>query len=347
MNGFGERLKAARQRAGLSMRALADHLDGMITYAAIGKYEKGMMQPNSSVLLALARALEVPVDYFFRGDDVVVGHVDFRKKSRLPKKREAQLREQARDFLERYHELEDLLGLIEPPELPGKRPVESPQDAREVACELRRTWQMGLGPVNDLFGLLEEKGIKVLEIEADAKFDGLCASGDAFALIVVNKTFNSVRKRFTVSHEVGHLVMDVAEDTSSREQEKLCHAFAGAFLLPPEVLLDELGHHRHQFSLAELIAMKQNYGISLQAIMAMLHDLRVVSDSRYRRFNMTLNQRGWRTEEPGDYELPAHPARFRRLLDRAVAEEVISLSKAASLAGVPLGQFRREFRLAV
>ncbi len=329
------------------MRALADRMEGVVTHAAIGKYEQGKMRPDSSVLVALGRALEVPVDYFFRSDSIAIGELEFRKKSRLTKRREAQIREQARDFLERYHELEDLLGLSEAPDLPGRRSVSSPEDARAAALDLRRHWRMGLGPVNDLFGLLEEKGVKVLEIAADSKFDGLCATGDGFALIVVNEAFDTVRKRFTVSHEVGHLMLDLPPDISPREQEKLCHAFAGAFLLPPEVLHEELGSLRHHFGLAELVALKGNYGISIQAIMAMLHGLGVVSDSRYRQFNMVVNQRGWRTDEPGDYEDRGRPIRFRRLLDRAVAEEVISLSKAAALAGIPFDQFRREFRLAV
>lgn len=347
MSSFASRLKAARQRAGLSMRALAERMEGIVTHAAIGKYEQGKMQPDSSVLVAVARALEVPVDYFFRGDTVAIGELEFRKKSRLTKRRETQLREQARDFLERYHELEDLLGLTEEPDLPGKCPVSSFEDARKAALDLRRHWQMGLGPVNDLFGLLEEKGIKVLEVAGDSKFDGLCATGDGFALVVVNEAFDAVRKRFTVSHEVGHLVMNLPVDASPREHEKLCHAFAGAFLLPPDVLVEEMGNHRHHFGLAELVALKRNYGISIQAIMAMLHGLGVVSDARYRQFNIAVSQRGWRVNEPGDYDDLGRPTRFMRLLDRAVAEEVISLSKAAALAGIPLGHFRNEFRLAV
>ncbi len=154
-------------------------------------------------------------------------------------------------------------------------------------------------------------------------------------------------KRFTVAHEVGHLVMDLPADASSREQEKLCHAFGGAFLIPPVALLEEMGDRRRHFGLAELVALKRNYGISIQAIMAMLHSLGVVSDSRYRQFNIAVNQRGWRVNEPGDYDDRGRPIRFRRLLDRAVAGEVITLSKAAALAGVPLGQFKNEFRLAV
>jgi transcriptional regulator with XRE-family HTH domain len=57
---FGERLRLARKRAGLSLRELADRLGGEVSAQAISKYENGMMFPSSSVLVALGNALDEP-----------------------------------------------------------------------------------------------------------------------------------------------------------------------------------------------------------------------------------------------------------------------------------------------
>ena len=54
---IGERLRIARRKSGLSLRDLADRMGGQVTHMAIGKYERGEMEPSSTVLIALAKAL--------------------------------------------------------------------------------------------------------------------------------------------------------------------------------------------------------------------------------------------------------------------------------------------------
>ncbi len=61
---MGGRIKRARLAAELSMRELADKIG--VSHTAISKYEHGEDTPRPSVLLRLAKELEVPTDYFFR-----------------------------------------------------------------------------------------------------------------------------------------------------------------------------------------------------------------------------------------------------------------------------------------
>ena len=60
---FGQRLRLARKRAGLSMRALADAMSPKVTAQAISKYEAGKMLPSSAVLVGLGKALDVSLDF--------------------------------------------------------------------------------------------------------------------------------------------------------------------------------------------------------------------------------------------------------------------------------------------
>ena len=60
---FGERLKLARKRSGLSLRALSSRINGIVSAQAIGKYERGEMMPSSNVAIALAEALGVSLSY--------------------------------------------------------------------------------------------------------------------------------------------------------------------------------------------------------------------------------------------------------------------------------------------
>ena len=108
---IAKRIKSARTLAGLSLRELSDKMDGIVSHNAITKYEKGLMMPDSKVLLALANALKVKVDYFFRPYTIEIDNIEFRKKSKLPEKEVKSIKEEAIDTIARYIELEQFLNL--------------------------------------------------------------------------------------------------------------------------------------------------------------------------------------------------------------------------------------------
>ena len=97
---FSARLKNARIMKGLSMDELCSAMGNIVSKMTISKYENGLLAPNSSVIIALSKALEQPIDYFFRPFTVQVDSVRFRKKSTLPQKKENSLRETIADLME-------------------------------------------------------------------------------------------------------------------------------------------------------------------------------------------------------------------------------------------------------
>jgi Zn-dependent peptidase ImmA (M78 family) len=122
--------------------------------------------------------------------------------------------------------------------------------------------------------------------------------------------------------------------------EKLCHAFAGAFLMPEKLFRNEFGENRQNVLTKELILLKEIYGISIQAIMARAKRLKLISDTYYKTFSIFFSKLGYRTNEPGKFSGIEKSNRFEQLLVRAVGEEIISYSKAAALKGVNLTTFR-------
>jgi DNA-binding XRE family transcriptional regulator len=56
---IGKRLKQARGALGLSLRGMETAIQNQVSAQAIGKYERDEMMPSSTILLALARALNV------------------------------------------------------------------------------------------------------------------------------------------------------------------------------------------------------------------------------------------------------------------------------------------------
>ena len=114
-------------------------------------------------------------------------------------------------------------------------------------------------------------------------------------------------------------------------------------LLPAKALKDELGGERRSaVSIQELVHLKEHHGISIQAAIARIHFLGIINDAAYRQFNIFVNTHGMREEEPGKYGIDDRPTRFPKLLHRALAEGVISLSKAAVLARSPIEKLQQE-----
>jgi len=342
---FGNRLRSARKMAGLSMEDLVKKTGGVVTKQSISKYEKGMMKSSSDVLIHLASVLGVKPEYFFRHTLIELSGMQFRKRAKLPAKVVKSLKQRTIDFLERYTELESILGVQEKFLNPLRNyAIKSLRDVENAALKLRDAWELGLAPITNLLELLEEHGIRVHEVYNIDAFDGLSAQVGDLHVIVINKDLSTDRIRFTAAHELAHILCEFPKDS---HKEKLCHAFAGAFLLPEVILERELMKKREQLTLWELEEIKQIYGISMQAIVKRAHMLGIVSDFYFRNFLIMLNQKGWKKKEPVEYEGREEAIRFRQLLHYAVSEEIITLSRGAELANINLSEFKENVRAAV
>lgn len=150
------------------------------------------------------------------------------------------------------------------------------------------------------------------------------------------------RKRFTLAHELGHMVMG---PISGVDEELAAHRFAGAFLMPADVVRAEVGAQRSSISIGELVALKRRFGVSVQAIAFRCRDLGIIDKKAFSALFKIFNQRGWRKHpfaEPEciapDYE---EPKRFERLCYRALAEGVIGESRAAEMLNISLRELDR------
>lgn len=332
---IGDRLKLARSAAGLSLRELERRLGGLVTAQAIGKYERDEMMPGSEVLIALGRALGVSEDYLLRKDDVELVGVEFRKQRLAKVKDRARVQAQILSAVERYLEVEDLLALSSDWHVPKGFPrrVSRPKDAEEAARDLRVVWRLGVDPIPSLAEFLEEKAIKIVSVPLPERVSGVKASvkkrdGSVVQAIVLNGDHPGERQRFTLSHELGHMLLD-----GGNAGEEICNRFAGAFLVPEQTLRAEIGNNRTSISIRELFSLKELFGVSAQAIAFRSADLGIINESLKRQIFIEFGKRGWRKAEPNQIS-KENPTRFRRLCLRALSEDTISVSKAAELLDV-------------
>lgn len=350
---IGRRLKVARASAGLSLRDLAARMDGLVTPQAIGKYERNEDMPGSRVLIGLAKALNVSEAYLLSDENLTLEGVDFRKKTSA--KEEATVEALTIQLLERYLAIEDLLQLKsvdweQPRSAPY--PVTDIRDAEDAARSVREEWGLGHDPIPKLAELMEERGVKVLSLDLD-DIDGLAArvrrdGRDAARVVVVRRNIWAERKRFTLAHELGHMVMTPGPGI---DEEKAAHRFAGAFLMPADVVRAEVGARRSSISLGELVALKTRFGVSVQAIAFRCRDLGIIDAKAFSALYREFTKRGWRNppfEEPAVMQPEEEePKRFERLCLRALAENVIGESRAAEMLGVSVRELDARLEQAI
>lgn len=340
---FPLRLSMARTMRGMSMDTLAKKISK--SKNAISKYEKGMMLPDSTSLIQIARALDVPVDYLFRPITVTIDSIEFRKTSKLSKKKENIIKEEVKNCLEKYIEIESIYSLHINKAI-NKFEVSNEKDVCTVAEKVRKDLELGDDGISDVIEVLEENNIKIIELFEDKSFDGLSGSAKDMPIIVVNMSFPSERKRFTILHELGHLLLAFPKDFDKKRKERYCNLFANEMLIPQDVFKQKIGENRSDISLRELIDIQKQYGISIDALMYKAHYLNVITDRRYTTFCKKKNALpNFKIQVETSRTVEEHPARFERLVFRALADERISLSKASVLLNRSINEVRNELAL--
>ncbi len=329
----GARLKTARKAAGLSLRDLAEKVG--VSAMALSKYERDEMTPSSAVMIRLTNALERRLEYFMRPTHVAVTEPKYRRRASMSKRDEAAIRAQVEELVDRYLALEYLVD--DTPEFTLEAvegSIETLEDAERVAEQLRRAWDLGFDPIENLADVLELHGVRVGCVDGSSKFDALTFLVDGNApIIIVKRGVSGDRERFSLAHELGHLVLEPGPDV---DPEAAATRFAGAFLAPREMVKLELGPPRQNLSLRELSVLKCKYGLSMRAWVFRASQTGIIGTRATRELHMVFSKRGWNKSEPGDQVAFDEPQRLRSLAMRAVAEGVVSFERAEELYGAPL-----------
>jgi Zn-dependent peptidase ImmA (M78 family)/DNA-binding XRE family transcriptional regulator len=347
---IGNRIKLARDAYGWSLRDLEERIEGLVSAQAIGKYERNEMMPSSKVLLALAKALGVTPDFLLSEKEISLESIDFRKVPASGARDERSVQAQVLDAAERYLELEsyfpDTAIVWQPPQALEFQ-IRKIEDAEAAAEKLRHLWKLGIDPIASVTELLEDQGIKVLplslpEVVSGSKAFARPTGGNAVAMIVVNQNHNGERQRFTLAHELGHLVLNCG-DLSDRENEKAADWFAGAFLVARKMVEKILGRSRTAITFGELESVKAIFKVSLASLVVRLKQLGIVPKALYEELWGAIKARGLNAAgapEPNPIP-PETPNRALRLAFRAVAEGAISESKAAELLRIGRHELQR------
>ena len=304
---------------------------------AITNYEDGSRNPNMEVLSALAEALGVRVSDFLavRNENLVFHHAEFRKNASMSQTQQEFVRESVEEYFSRFMTIVEVLGGEVLPEAPACHSLLLSDDNEKNAANLRA--HLGFasdGPIEDLIGKLENKGILVFECTVtNSKFSGMNGLVNGRPYIVFNPSMSAERNRSTSVHELAHLMFKWPEDMSEKQIENLATAIGGAFLFPRTDAIRELGIRRTVVT-RDMVLVAEEYGISMMMLVTRAKKCGILSDSSVNSFYVAASQAGWRKEEPSRIKAE-HPSLFEQLVFRAVSEEEISIQRGAELLQRP------------
>lgn len=210
---------------------------------------------------------------------------------------------------------------------------DTPADAAE---SLRLEWGLPQGPVSNVVGVLEAAGallvirdLETRELDAVSQWP----HGER-PLVLLNSTAPADRYRFSLAHELGHIVMHT-EPGDGRLQEQQADEFAAEFLMPHESIVAEL---RPRVDLARLMELKRRWRVSMAALARRAKSLGVLTEWQYRSLMVEMSALGYRTTEPATFELET-PRRLAEVVTRLRQQHNLDLSQAAHLAGLELEEF--------
>ena len=324
---MAQRIRSLRYLHNLSMDQLAMRFNPPISRQTIAKYEAGKMSPRYSTLKQLCRILHIDEDYI-RGKysfELSVPHHRNPEKEPISDKAMEDLMVNVNSWLASYLNKERLTkptpDFVNPLE---DRVIRSRIDVEQAALALRMAWHTGDGPIASIARLAERKGIRLFNAPLPKGLLGTSMWADnRYPLIVA--TFNTLlttteRLRFTIAHEIGHLLLHFADrvefeckNPDDDPREKPCEIFAGNFLLPRRTLYEEIGRERDFLTLKEVIDIKEQYGVSVAAIIHQAWDLRIITRQHYdywydHHINKNRLEIGW-----GEYPVPETLGREMRL----------------------------------
>jgi len=309
----------AREAREMTQAALAELLG--ISQAVLSRIEHALRVPDDELLAKIARHLRYPISLFLQPDEPLPLPLTFyRKKAKLSKTAQDRIHAQMNFAVMHVERLGRATELETDLELRTIDPEEFGSPAA-IARSLRAFWQVPRGPVGDVTALLERAGIIVWV--TDVGTDHLSGFSvwklNKRPLVMINARDPGDRRRHTLAHELGHIVMHhrcmVSENVDVEQQ---ANEFASEFLMPAADITPGLSG---PMNLAKLAALKPIWRVSMASLLVRAGALGLVT-KRYQAYLWTqMGRSGYRLREPAELDFaPERPHLLRDLFEYHVKE---------------------------
>jgi Zn-dependent peptidase ImmA (M78 family)/transcriptional regulator with XRE-family HTH domain len=211
---------------------------------------------------------------------------------------------------------------------------ESPE---EVARLLRATWQLPRGPILNLIDAIEcAGGIVMLCNLHTPKIDAVSQRAPGLPpILFLDRGKPMDRCRFTLAHELGHIVMHtVPTPDAEREADR----FAAEFLMPEREILQDL----KGLTIAKAANLKLKWRVAMQALIRRARDIGAINDARYTSLSVRISQLGYRKDEPNRIKVEM-PKMLQWIINLYFRDRKYSVKELSNAMLCLEDEFRREY----
>lgn len=338
MNFNADMLKLARDARELTQADLAKAAD--VTQALVSKIENGLIaQPSDDVVEKLARAVNRPSSFFYQQERLVgFPHFHYRKRARLGTKALARIA--AIINIRRQH----ILKLLRSYEHAAEKPIpqidldETGLTPEKVAERLREYWMLPRGPVQNLVELIEAAGGIVILCRFNTNLlDGISFRGEGLPpMFFMNRDVPGERFRFSLAHELGHMVLHATPGDDERMEHE-AHRFAAGFLMPAA----EIRPYLTAPKLSALARVKAFWKVSIKALIKRTHDLKLITDNQHRWLHVQYSK-AFKAGEPVPIPLE-QPSRLRTMVEYHLTNLGYSVAELAGLLSIHTQDLERAY----
>ncbi|MGX1223125.1 ImmA/IrrE family metallo-endopeptidase [Streptomyces ambofaciens] len=302
----GERLRTLRDLLGLTGSDL-NRMTG-VSQSWISQVETNAREPSEDRLRLIAEATDTPLSFFFvKPSSVPLDSLRFRKMASASR---TLTRRISAFYGESFRVTEEVTSNARYPSPPIPYTTCSEltqEDIEDLADQTRVALRLAPDkPIPHLTRALERAGVAVAPIVLpDPAGDTATSTSKHFgvsywagigetALIGYFPGQQGDRDRFTLAHELGHLVLHTFRPRAV-DPEGEANRFAGALLMPRNRAEIDI---TDRLTLEGYARLKAAWGMSIQALILRGAAVGNLGESRKKSLYVQVSQRGWRKKEP-------------------------------------------------
>lgn len=290
-----------RESRAISQSELAKKIG--FSQGKLSKIENGLISITQDDLNKISDALSYPHNFFQREEKIYgVGLSEFfhRKKQAVPQKTLSTI--YAKLELRRI-EIQTLLKSVEldEPKFFHMDPEKYDGDIEKIAQTVRAALSIPNGPIQNVVDILEDAGAIVVPFDYEgANIDAICLSNPGVPpLIFTNFDRPMDRVRFTLCHELGHIIMHRRPPSEDVDIEDQADRFGSEFLMPKK----EISHYLSGVNIQKLAALKPYWKVSMNALLKKAVDLNKITERQSRYLWTQMSKAGYRVKEPTELDL--------------------------------------------
>ena len=351
---ISRRLKAARERAGLTQGELSGKL-GFKDRQTLAAIESGQRKMTAEELLRAVSLLDVSLEYFtdpFRLDGE--GRFSWRMQKGTARQSLDEFEARAGRWIALYRELADDERPTDP--LQARLPLTKAstyEAARAVAERLGAAWELGDIPALRLAQCVRERlGALIIHVDAPKFISGAACHLAEMNAILINRNEPEGRRHYDLAHETFHLLTweqmppeheegDIPRTGKSNRIEQLADNFASALLMP-ERSLTAHWQNRGDDIVEWLNKTSSAFHVSAPALKWRLVQLEWISKAEALQIKddrLTSNGGLTTSETP-----PLFSREFMERIQKAIAAGNLSVRRAATLLDTTIEDLAETFK---